>query len=55
MLPYQQHQCISSNSLSTLTQLLNGAAMANTWLFFEHIDNLQIDKLQILVKEIQLL
>jgi hypothetical protein len=29
--------------------------MANTWIFFEHMDNLPIEKLQIMVKEIQLL
>ena len=35
--------------------MLNGAAMANTWVFFEHFDNLPIEKLQIVIKEIQLL
>ena len=29
--------------------------MANTWVFFEHIDHLPLEKLQIIIKEIQLL
>ena len=54
-LPFKSHTCTASNSLSILTQLLNGGAMANSWVFFEHLDNLTIEKLQIFVKEIQLL
>jgi hypothetical protein len=55
MLPFKSHQCTPANNLSSLTQLLNGAAMANTWVFFEHIDHLPLEKLQIVIKEIQLL
>lgn len=54
-IPFKSQQCAATTNLSTFTQLLNGGAMANTWVFFEHLDCLPLEKLKIIVKEIQLL
>lgn len=35
-------------------QVINGAAMAKFWVFFEHLDNLPLVNFQIVVKEIQM-
>jgi len=51
-LPFRSVKCGQSANASTLTQLLNGCAMANTWMIFEHMDELSLATLQILVKEI---
>ncbi|CAG9319683.1 unnamed protein product [Blepharisma stoltei] len=46
---------ISSDSkMQMLMQCLNGAALANVWIIFEHIDRLNHANLQVLTKEIQM-
>lgn len=54
-MPLKVVQCGPNANVSMLTQFLNGCAMANTWMLFEHMDNLTLQTLQILVKEVQLL
>ena len=51
-LPFRSIKCGQTANASTLTQLLNGCVMANTWMMFEHMDELSLATLQILVKEI---
>ena len=41
-------------STSSLMQVLNGAALANLWMVFEHINRLSRADLQIITKEIQM-
>lgn len=41
-------------STSTLMQVLNGAALANLWVIFEHINKLCRADLQVIIKEIQM-
>ena len=39
--PYKQFHCTSpAVTLKSLMQFLNGAALASTWIFFEHVDKL---------------
>jgi hypothetical protein len=38
--------------MKTLMQYLNGAALASTWIFFEHVDKLDYCHLQTFNKEI---
>lgn len=40
--------------MTQLMQVINGAAMAKFWVFFEHLDNLPLVNFQIVVKEIQM-
>ena len=40
--------------VSQLMQVINGAAMAKFWVFFEHLDNLPLVHFQIVMKEIQM-
>jgi hypothetical protein len=40
--------------VSQLMQVINGAAMAKFWVFFEHLDNLSLVNFQIIIKEIQM-
>ncbi len=51
-MPLKVFQCGPTVNVSMLTQLLNGCAMANTWMLLEHMDNLSLQTLQVLVKEI---
>jgi len=53
--PFRQVQCGTHMNLSVITQLLNGCALANFWIFLEHMDLLQMNSLSILIKEIQLI
>ena len=41
-------------NVSQLMQVINGAAMARFWVFFEHLDNLPLVNFQIVIKEIQM-
>lgn len=41
-------------STNTLMQVLNGAALANLWMIFEHINKLSGSDLQVITKEIQM-
>lgn len=50
--PFKSFQCGPHNTLSSMTQILNGCAMANVWVFFEHMDALPSVSLSILLKEI---
>lgn len=45
-------QCSTSSNISTITQFLNGCSMANTWMLFEHMDNLNLQTLTVIVKEL---
>jgi len=54
-IPFKTFYCGSQSTLSSLTLLLNGGAMADTWLFFEHLDKLRLTTLTIFLKEVQLL
>ena len=51
-IPFKASYCGSSSSISSLTSLLNGGAMADTWLFFEHLDKLSLTTLTIFLKEV---
>lgn len=53
--PFRSVQCGAHMNLSAITQMLNGCALANFWIFLEHMDLLQMDSLSILIKEIQLI
>lgn len=54
-IPYKTVFCGSHSTISSLTSLLNGAAMADTWIFFEHLDKLSLTTLTTFLKEVQLL
>ena len=41
-LPYKSFQCNQDMNVSQLMQVINGAAMAKFWVFFEHLDNLPL-------------
>lgn len=41
-------------NVAQLMQVINGAAMARFWVFFEHLDNLPLLHFQVLLKEIQM-
>jgi len=53
-MPYKSFQCNQDMNVSQLMQVINGAAMARFWVFFEHLDNLPLVHFQIVVKEIQM-
>ena len=44
----------AGTATSSLMQVLNGAALANFWVLFEHISKLNLADLQIIIKEIQM-
>lgn len=51
----QKRLCIhGGTSTAALMQVLNGAALANFWVLFEHITKLSLMDLQIVIKEIQM-
>ena len=52
--PFKWYLCNPNLSLKSLMQCLNGAALASTWLFFEHIDRLEPLHLATFNKEIQM-
>ena len=51
-IPFRAVHCGPSSNISGLTQFLNGAAMADTWICFEHMDLLSLTTFTILIKEI---
>lgn len=51
---YKSYQCNHDMQVSQLMQIINGAAMAKFWVFFEHLDNLPLVSFQIVLKEIQM-
>lgn len=53
-MPYKSFQCNQDMNVSQLMQVINGAAMAKFWVFFEHLDNLPLVNFQIVIKEIQM-
>jgi len=53
-MPYKSYQCNQDMNVSQLMQVINGAAMARFWVFFEHLDSLPLVHFQIVVKEIQM-
>jgi hypothetical protein len=53
-MPHKSFQCNRDMNVSQLMQVINGAAMAKFWVFFEHLDNLPLVHFQIVVKEIQM-
>lgn len=53
-MPYKGFQCNQDMNVSQLMQVINGAAMAKFWVFFEHLDNLPLVNFQIFIKEIQM-
>ena len=53
-MPYKTLICNQDMHVSQLMQVINGAAMARFWVFFEHIDNLPLVNFQIILKEIQM-
>ena len=53
--PFKTFHCSNIHvSMKSLMQFLNGAALASTWIFFEHVDNLDYVHLQTFNKEIQM-
>ena len=53
--PFKTFQCSSPFvPMKSLMQFLNGAALASTWIFFEHVDKLDYVHLQTFNKEIQM-
>ena len=46
--------CNQDMDISQLMQMINGAAMAKFWIFFEHLDNLPLVNFQLVLKEIQM-
>lgn len=50
--PFKKITCSQHSNLSALTQLLNGVALSNVWIFFEFMDRLPLIGLSILLKEI---
>lgn len=54
-LPFQQIQCGPQTQITSLIQLLNGAAMADTWVMFENMEKLNFTVFTVLIKEIQIL
>ena len=53
--PFKTVNCSNHTDLSALTQLLNGVAMSQVWVFLEYMDRLPLIGLSILLKEIQLI
>lgn len=53
-MPSKTYLCNADMSVAHLMQIVNGAAMARFWVFFEHMDNLPLLSYQILAKEIQM-
>lgn len=53
-MPHKSYQCNQDMNVSQLMQVINGAAMARFWVFFEHLDSLPLAHFQIVVKEIQM-
>ena len=53
--PFKSINCSNHTDLSALTQLLNGVAMSQVWVFMEYMDRLPLIGLSILLKEIQLI
>ena len=51
---HKSFQCNQDMQVSQLMQVINGAAMAKFWVFFEHLDNLPLVNFQIVLKEIQM-
>lgn len=51
-IPFKTSYCNSKSTISSLTLFLNGGAMADTWLFFEHLDKLSLTTLTIFLKEV---
>jgi len=41
-MPFKSLQCNEYMQVSQLMQVINGAAMAKFWVFFEHLDNLPL-------------
>jgi hypothetical protein len=53
--PFKTFQCSSIHvTMKSLMQFLNGAALASSWIFFEHVDKLDYVHLQTFNKEIQM-
>ena len=50
--PFKTITCSEHSNLTSLTQLLNGVAMSQVWVFFEYMDRLPLIGLSILLKEI---
>ena len=53
--PYKTINCSEHTNLASLTQLLNGVALSQVWIFLEFMDRLPLIGLSILLKEIQLI
>ena len=53
--PFKTINCSEHTDLTSMTQLLNGVAMSQVWLFLEFMDRLPLIGLSILLKEIQLI
>ena len=51
---HKTFQCNQDMHVAQLMQVINGAAMARFWVFFEHLDNLPLVNFQIVIKEIQM-
>lgn len=47
--------CSEHTDLASMTQVLNGVAMSQVWVFLEFMDRLPLIGLSILLKEIQLI
>jgi hypothetical protein len=53
--PFKAFHCASPHvTMKSLMQFLNGAALAQSWIFFEHFDKLDSLHLQTFNKEIQM-
>jgi len=53
--PFKTFHCSSIYvTMKSLMQFLNGAALASSWIFFEHVDKLDYVHLQTFNKEIQM-
>lgn len=53
--PFKTVNCSEHTNLASVTQLLNGIAMSQVWVFLEYMDRLPLIGLSILLKEIQLI